>query len=241
MEAHMKIEEAENKKVHVRPTHTVMGRVLFLDEDLMGNRRGVHCSGAQLCAQYILDLPKNENDLSGLHCARCGRRDAEHVIIGQQSSGERAGSQPVAGATRSTSLRPALAPAPQALAPASEPARPRVSGESTGSTGATACSSARQLDPSTDPLARAAGTAASGAPRAVASGALAAATVEETARVVGRQQTAAGFKAEVERLVREGAAADRGWEEPADSGAGRSGVDDFKAEVSGRMDGRIHR
>ena len=60
-----------------------MGRVLFLDEDLMGNRRGAHRDGAQLCSQFVLTLPKNENDLSGLHCSTCGRRDAEHVLISQ--------------------------------------------------------------------------------------------------------------------------------------------------------------
>ena len=199
-----------------RPTHTVMGRVLFLDEDLMGNRRGVHRDGAQLCGQFILNLPKNENDLAGLHCSSCGRRDAEHVII----------SEPVSAA----SPRPAVAPAPQARRHLREPL---PSDESAGAT----AHDLRQLDQSTDPLARVGAAATAAArPLAVVSGAPPAATVEEAARVAGRRrQTTADFKAEVEQLVRGEAAASR-KEEPAASGARESSVDDFKAEVSGSID-----
>ena len=177
----------------------------------MGNRRGVHRDGAQLCGQFILNLPKNENDLAGLHCSSCGRRDAEHVII----------SEPVSAA----SPRPAVAPAPQARRHLREPL---PSDESAG---------LRQLDQSTDPLARVGAAATAAAkPLAVSSGAPPAATVEEAARVAGRRrQTAADFKAEVEQLVRGEAAASR-KEEPAASGARESSVDDFKAEVGGSID-----
>ena len=203
-----------------RPTHTVMGRVLFLDEDLMGNRRGVHRDGAQLCGQFILNLPKNENDLAGLHCSSCGRRDAEHVIISQPSS------EPVPAA----SLRPAVAPAPQARRHLREPL---PSDESAGAT----ARGLRQLDQSTDPLARVGAAATAAArPLAVVRGAPPAATVEEDARVAGRRrQTAADFKAEVEQLVRGEAAAGR-KEEPAVNGARQPSVDDFKAEVGGSID-----
>ena len=191
-----------------------MGRVLFLDEDLMGNRRGVHRDGAQLCGQFILNLPKNENDLAGLHCSSCGRRDAEHVIISQPSS------EPVPA----VSLRPAVAPAPQARRHLREPL---PSDESAGAT----AHDLRQLDQSTDPLARVGAAATAAArPLAVVSGAPPAATVEEATRVAGRQQTAAEFKAEVEQLVRGETAAGR-KEELATSGAHQSSVDDFKAEV----------
>ena len=215
-------------QMEARPTHTVMGRVLFLDEDLNGNRRGVHRNGAQLCSQYVLNLPKNENDLAGLHCSSCGCRDAEHVIISQPSS------EPVAGA----SLRPALAPARQAgVVRAPQPAQrePLPSDESAGAT----ARGARQLDQSTDPLARVGAAATTAArPPAVVSGAPPAATVEEATRVAGRQQTAAEFKAEVEQLVR-GEATTGHKEGLATSGAHQSSVDDFKAEVREWIHGSI--
>ena len=188
----------------------------------MGNRRGVHRDGAQLCGQFILNLPKNENDLAGLHCSSCGRRDAEHVIISQPSS------EPVPAA----SLRPAVAPAPQARRHLREPL---PSDESAGAT----ARGLRQLDQSTDPLARVGAAATTAArPPAVVSGAPPAATVEEATRVAGRQQTAAEFKAEVEQLVRGEATTGR-KEGLATSGAHQSSVDDFKAEVREWIHGSI--
>ena len=202
-----------------RPTHTVMGRVLFLDEDLMGNRRGAHRDGAQLCSQFVLTLPKNENDLAGLHCSTCGRRDAEHVLISQPCD-------PVSGAS--------LDPVPPAPAP-----QPAQREPSSASTTAARRSTAEQLDESTDPLARVGAAATAAArPPAVVSGAPPPASSEEAERVAGpvaglvagRLQSAAEFKAEVERLVRLEATAGR-EEEAAASGARLSSVDDFKAEV----------
>ena len=201
-----------------RPTHTVMGRVLFLDEDLMGNRRGAHRDGAQLCSQFVLTLPKNENDLAGLHCSTCGCRDAEHVLISQPCD-------PVSSA----SLDPA------SPAPAPQPAQREPSSASTTA----ARRSQRQLDESTDPLARVGAAATAAArPPAVVSGAPPLAPSEEAERVAGpvagpvagRLQSADEFKAEVERLVRLEATAGR-EEEAAASGARLSSVADFKAEV----------
>ena len=204
----------------VRPTHTIMGRVLFLDEDLMGNRRGAHRDGAQLCSQFVLTLPKNENDLSGLHCSTCGRRDAEHVLISQPCD-------PVSGAS---------------LVPASPAPAPQLAQREPSSAGTTAARrSQQQLDESTDPLARVGAAATAAArPPAVVGGAPPLAFSEEAERVAGpvagpvagRLQSADEFKAEVERLVRLEAATAGREEETAASGVRLSSVDDFKAEVN---------
>ena len=139
-------------------------------------------------------------------------------------------SQPSSEPVPAASLRPAVAPAPQARRHLREPL---PSDESAGAT----ARGLRQLDQSTDPLARVGAAATAAArPLAVVSGAPPAATVEEDARVAGRRrQTAADFKAEVEQLVRGEAAAGR-KEEPAVNGARQPSVDDFKAEVGGSID-----
>lgn len=161
----------------------------------MGHRRGAHQDGAEICSQYLFKMPKNENDLTGFVCDRCGRRDSEHVIIAPSPMPSVQSSKP---AVRQTAP-PALKPAQQQLDPLAPP-------EAVSSS---ACSG--QLDDSTDPLALAARprpAAAAAAPVPATDEA-----TDETAPVTGGEPeppSGSGaddaFKAEVERMVQEAVA-----------------------------------
>ena len=203
-----------------RPTTRVMGQLIYLDECLMGVRRGAHQDGAHICPQFLFHKPANHNDVSAFNCESCGRRDSEHIVVGD-------------------------APAPTSSAPSwrlRTTASVSHAGEPSTSGGARyeACAEAArddELDEFNDPLAIAGGgpprrsapapalsTAAAPPHPAATSAATAApptgddgdafkAEVERLvqAEVEREQREAAAFQAEVEALVRQQPTAPSSW------------------------------
>jgi hypothetical protein len=57
------------------------------DVDILGYKRGEHQDGPDVCSHYVFDVPGRKpgvygwNDTCAVFCARCGRRETEHVII----------------------------------------------------------------------------------------------------------------------------------------------------------------
>lgn len=207
-----------------------MGQLIYLDECLMGLRRGAHKDGAHVCPQFLFSKPANHNDISAFNCSNCGRPDAEHIVIEEPKPPAR---------PPGPAMRPPPAPASGLhVQHASKPASPSGGAQREAST---AAARDDELDEFTDPLALAGGApprrpapahsaspvAAAGASEAAAAPPTGAggddfkAEVERLvqAEVEREQRDAVAFQAEVEALVRQQPTAQCPWGVSTDAGA----------------------
>ena len=182
------------------------------DVDILGFRRGAHQDGEAVCKHFVFTVPgKNGtygwNDVSGVYCERCGRRDIEHVVLADT-----------------------VAPPPKPSPGASDPLPTGLQTVHAVGGAQSADIARRQesdrainaqigmLDPSLDPIAVAAAANRAHAPQPRPPPAEDAdAFKAEVERMVRqsvaddrqRQQTNEGFKAEVDRMVQTSVAPDR--------------------------------
>ena len=193
------------------------GRHGAADIDILGYRRGAHQDGASVCEQFVFTVPGKPgligwNDVSGVYCARCGRRDIEHIVLADTAE------------KPSKRSNDASCPSPPGLQTVGAVAGPQARADNVRTRESVRAINAQigMLDSSLDPIAIAA-THGSNAQRSPPSAEApppaedAEAFKAEVERMVQRsiaddarrQQTNEGFKAEVDRMVQTSVAPDR--------------------------------
>ena len=200
------------------PGEATRSRQSATDIDILGYRRGAHQDGAGVCEHFAFTVPGKPgligwNDVSGVYCARCGRRDIEHTVLADTAEKPPMRSNDASGPPLPGLHTIGAVAGPQA----------RVDNIRTRESDRAINAQIGMLDSSLDPLAIAAAAHRSNSPRSPSPAEApppaedAEAFKAEVERMVQRsivddarrQQTNEGFKAEVDRMVQTSVAPDR--------------------------------